>query len=154
MTRLWQNLPMAKNKGQNFIDLLRTKKLRVTPIRRAILEKLSKSEQPLSIDEIFSDLSRSSAVRGLDLATLYRNVKSFEETGLIAAIDLGTGRNFYEFRHGGDSHHHHHVICESCQKIEHIDVCGIEAHLRMLEKMGYKQVSHKLEFSGLCKACA
>jgi Fur family ferric uptake transcriptional regulator len=143
-----------KSKDQSVTGLLREKKLRVTPIRRALLEKLAKTEQPLSIEELFAELSRTGKAKGLDLATLYRNVKSFEEAGLIAAIDLGTGRSFYEFRHGGDSHHHHHVICENCRKIEHLDVCGIEAHLRMLEKMGYKQVRHKLEFSGLCKACA
>lgn len=87
-----------------------------------------------------------------DLATLYRNMKSFEDAGLIDTLDLGTGRRFVE-RLQTKMSHHHHVICESCHKIEPVDVCGIEAHVRLLEKMGYRKLRHRLEFSGLCKAC-
>lgn len=138
---------------QKFESLLRGKNLRVTPIRLAILERLARSEQPLSIEELFSIASQSGRKRGFDLATLYRNVKAFEEAGLVSSIDLGTGRSFYEFK-SEESHHHHHVICEGCQKIEHLEVCGLELHLKMLEKMGYKRLRHKLEFSGVCKACS
>jgi Fe2+ or Zn2+ uptake regulation protein len=146
--------PEAKihREPRQIFDLLRAKKLRVTPIRRAILERLAQSEQPLSIEDIFSFVGRPGRRLGFDLATLYRNMKSFEEAGLVSVIDLGTGRSFYEFK-GNHSHHHHHVICNGCQRIEHLEVCGIETHLKMLEKMGYKHLSHKLEFSGLCKAC-
>ena len=145
---------MAKNDEsfRKVTDLLRANGLRATPIRKAILERLARSEQPLSIEDLFYLMSRSGRKQGLDLATLYRNVKSFEEAGLITAIDLGIGRSFYEFK-GNHTNHHHHVICNGCQKIEHLEVCGIEPHLKMLEKMGYKHLSHKLEFSGLCKAC-
>jgi Fe2+ or Zn2+ uptake regulation protein len=147
-------MAMKKNNHalHKFADLLRQKKLRATPIRLSILEQLARSEQPLSIEELFAILGRTGRRNELDLATLYRNIKSFEEAGLVASIDLGTGRSFYEFK-TGESHHHHHVICEGCQKIEHLEVCGIEPHIKMLEKMGYRRLRHKLEFSGLCRAC-
>lgn len=141
----------TEDRQNPFEKMLRAQALRITPARLQILNILARAAQPLSAEELYAQVRRSRNARA-DLATLYRNVKTFEEKGLISPIDLGTGRTFYELK-SARPHHHHHVICEGCQKIEHLDVCGIEPHLKALAKMGYKKVHHKLEFSGICKTC-
>jgi|SRR5665213_1331715 len=143
----------AAHETMKFVNLLRAKKLRVTPIRQAILHVLAQSSQPLSVEDICSAVKKRNRNDSFDLATLYRNMKSFEETELVLAIDLGMGRVYYEFQGEDRSYHHHHIVCEKCGQIEHLEVCGLEAHAKMLETMGYKNIRHKLEFTGLCKAC-
>jgi Fe2+ or Zn2+ uptake regulation protein len=97
-------------------------------------------------------MSRLRGKKQYDIVTIYRNMSAFVSAGLVGDVDLGTGKVLYEFK-GEDGGHHHHVICESCLKIEPLDVCGLEPHIKMLQKMGYKRLSHRLQFSGLCKAC-
>lgn len=146
-----------RKNSEHFGRILRDKKLRSTPIRRRILEALALSEQPQSAEELYTQLQKKAPrSERLDLVTLYRNLSAFTETGLAISIDLGMGKIFYEFAGDGadHNHHHHHIVCFKCRKIEHLHVCGLEAHFKMLETMGYSKLEHKLEFSGLCKACS
>lgn len=146
---------MARNTTDltDFAAQLRQKNLRATPIRQTMLKILSGSQQPLAIGEIQAALLKHRFTQ-FDIATLYRNVITFKKAGLVTSVDVGAGREFYEYVSPSTAHHHHHVICESCRRIEHLDVCGIEPHLKMLEKMGYQRLQHRLEFSGLCRNCA
>lgn len=135
-------------------DILHEKDLRSTPTRLAILECLQKSDQPISVDGIFESLKKSKIRKNFDLVTLYRSVKTFEDAGVVMAVNLGFGKILYEYVKDEYSHHHHHIVCESCKKIEHLEVCGLDVHFKMLEGMGYRRLKHNLEFFGICSACA
>jgi Fur family ferric uptake transcriptional regulator len=130
---------------------IRESGLRLTPARRAILQSLGISKQPISVEILFSDLQKQKIK--IDLVTLYRTLNTFEEKGLAHAVDLGHGKIYFEIS-SGHNHHHHHIVCDSCNKIEHIDVCGIEQHMQKLKKLGYKNLRHKLEFFGICASCS
>lgn len=132
-------------KGSDFTKLLKAKNLRATPSRLRILETLDQSEQPLSAEDLSSKLSK------FDLVTLYRNLNCFVENGVVAPVELGLGKVLFEILNEG--HHHHHIICKECKKIAHLEVCGMEPHIKMLEAMGYQKISHRLEFYGLCQNC-
>lgn len=126
--------------------------LRATRPRLLILKELRGADQPLSAEQIFRKLHR--ARRGdFDLVTVYRNLTAFCESGLAAAVDVGIGRTLYEFT-GDHKHHHHHVVCRQCHTIEHISVCGIDTQVRQLMRMGYRELTHRLEFFGVCRDCA
>lgn len=142
----------AMELSSRFSQILKDRGLRATPSRISTLKVLAQSHQPLSVEELHSRLSGRSKSHA-DLATVYRNVKTFAEAGVINVMELGTGRKFVELRENSSAHHHH-IICESCHKIEPVDVCGIDAHMRLLEKMGYRRLRHRLEFSGLCRNCS
>ncbi|NUM88418.1 MAG: transcriptional repressor [Bdellovibrionales bacterium] len=133
-------------------EQLRKAGLRATPTRGRILRALIRAEQPLSAEQLLRHL-QTSARKEFDLVTIYRNLAAFTEAGLAGAVDLGTGKTLYEYM-GRHRHHHHHVVCRVCETIEHVDVCGIGSQLKKLARMGYTQLSHRLEFFGTCRRCA
>ena len=55
----------------------------------------------------------------------------------------------------GDAHaHHHHLICSCCADIVEIDDCfATELEARVAAAHGFKTVTHKLEFFGVCPDC-
>ena len=142
-----------KKKMPDLAVLLKMKKLKATAPRLLILELLAKSEQPQAADTIFEKLKKINKSQKHDLVTLYRNLNSFVAQGILISIDLGLGKIFYEFS-GNETHHHHHVVCEKCHKIEHLDVCGLGPYEKLLEGMGYTKIHHRMEFFGICRACA
>ena len=48
---------------------------------------------------------------------------------------------------------HYHIVCRSCGKVERIDVSLTDGVERMLRERGYQQVTHMVEFFGVCPDC-
>ena len=134
--------------------ILRERGLKATPTRLKILKLLAKSDQPLPAKDLFRKLGAAPGQKRFDTVTLYRNLALFEKSGLIAPIQLKDGALAFELTAGGNSHHHHHFVCEDCGLIEHLDFCGLDLPTKALERRGYKNVHHRLEFFGVCPACA
>jgi Fur family ferric uptake transcriptional regulator len=130
-------------------ELLRTSGLKTTGPRRAILRLLEKKHGPFTIEEIRKFLSRETPC---DLVTVYRCLSQFEKQSLVRRCDFGDGVARYELHQ--DDGHHHHVICRKCSKVRNFDDdCLIEALEKVVKKMGYKDVTHSLEFFGVCGSC-
>jgi Fur family ferric uptake transcriptional regulator len=129
--------------------------LKLTPSRLKVLELLEKSRCLMSIDELVEKLSGKSEKKRVDWTTIYRTVLSFKEAGLVQDVMLEDGVTRYEFlcEAPDNAHHHHHVRCRKCGKISPIEVCEIRKIERAIEALGYTELSHRLEFSGLCRAC-
>jgi len=131
-------------------EKLRRKSRRVTGPRRAILEILRGHPHPMSSKEIFGALPKGEG----DLATVYRSLHLLEGMKMVKRYDLGDGVARFELLAEGDDGHHHHLVCTRCAKVVEIDEC----FTRDLEKSvaarnGFKSISHKLEFFGVCPGC-
>lgn len=124
--------------------------MKLTSQRSQLLKILLNHPEPISADEIFKKFETKSD--GMDLVTIYRILKKFEEAGLVSRLEFGDGVARFELTLES-GHHHHHVICRSCQRVEPLHICDLDPHIRMVEEMGYKQVSHRLDFFGLCSRC-
>ena len=136
-------------------EQLKAAGLKRTKAREAILAHLVRHHGPFSAKELQAALGRPKGARkynDLDTVTTYRCLASFEEAGLVRRCDFGDGTARFELR-GGD-HHHHHVICTSCRRIEKLADCELGALEARVKALGYENVRHVLEFSGLCRACA
>lgn len=135
--------------------LLKANRLKVTEIRVLLLTLLHAGRQPQSAEELYAELSTSvkkaKSRKTVDLVTVYRNLKSFMDAGLIQSTELGTGRKLYEWL--DQSHHHHHVICKTCARVDTLEICGLDQHLKSIQKLGYASVGHRLEFFGTCRKC-
>lgn len=129
-------------------DLLRGSLLKKTPARVAILKTLLSDHGPFSVDE----LRARPGARGLNRVTTYRTLTSLEEAGLVRRCEFGDNTSRYEY--SGDGHHHHHVICKRCRSSEVVDTCLPESIARALGARGYTQISHSLEFFGVCPRCS
>jgi len=132
-------------------SLLKENDLKVTEIRVLLLTLLHAGRHPHSAEDLFELVKKAKSRKTVDLVTIYRNLKSFLEAGLISATELGTGRKLYEWL--DQSHHHHHVICKSCERVDVLEICGLEKHFRNIRKLGYSGVAHRLEFFGTCQRC-
>jgi Fe2+ or Zn2+ uptake regulation protein len=136
--------------------LLRSKGLRATGCRRAVLALLADAQEPMSVEQIAAALGRARhgrqalGGRRFDLSTIYRSVEAFERCGLVNRLELGDDVRRYCRCDG----HHHHIRCLKCGRIDKVELCLIERMAGQIERsMGYRIVDHHLVFSGLCRAC-
>lgn len=129
---------------------LRTKSLRVTGPRKAILELLRRHRHPMTIKEIHGALPHSQA----DLATIYRSMHMLQEMALVKKFDFGDGVARFEMTEEGGRGHHHHLVCRKCSLIVEVETCfppKLESDIAT--QNGFASVSHTLEFFGICPGC-
>ncbi|HLS28755.1 MAG TPA: Fur family transcriptional regulator [Opitutales bacterium] len=129
------------------LEKLRGEGLRITKPRRAILKTLLKLEKPATIEEIHQQLEPGLC----DLATVYRCLATFEKLALVRLCHFRDGTSLYEIDRGPD--HQHHIVCTACNKVETLDFCVVEGLERLVRERGYRNVSHLLEFFGICGDC-
>jgi Fur family ferric uptake transcriptional regulator len=73
---------------------------------------------------------------------------------MVKRFDLGDGIARFELLVEGDDGHHHHLVCTRCTEVVEIDECGMDPlQGRIAEKNGFKSVTHRLEFFGICPKC-
>lgn len=89
---------------------------------------------------------------GLDLVTVYRTLATFTDLKLLQKVDLGDNVQRYELQ-STDGSHHHHFVCNECHKVEALDSCEIRAQEKRLTDLGYGELTHRLEFFGICPDC-
>jgi Fur family ferric uptake transcriptional regulator len=131
-------------------ERLRRNARKLTGPRRAILETLRKEGHPMSIKEIFETLAKGNC----DLATIYRSIHMLETMGMVKRFDFGDGIARFELLREGDDGHHHHLVCTNCSEVIEIDECfTVELEQKIAARSGFKDVTHKLEFFGICPEC-
>lgn len=119
--------------------------LRLTEQRRVIAGVLESADDHPDVEELYN---RAVAVDPrISLATVYRTVKLFEESGILEKHEFGDGRARYE---AADRDHHDHLIdMHTGEVIEFVDP-EIEAlQERIAAKLGYRLMGHRLELYGL-----
>ena len=131
-------------------DRLRGKSRKITGPRAAILEILRQHPHPFTNKEILAGLPKGQC----DLATIYRSMHLLEKMGMVKRFDFGDGVARFELVGEGDDGHHHHLVCTQCAEVVEIDDCfTTEVEQRIAAANGYKAVTHKLEFFGICPEC-
>ena len=123
------------------------KGVKLTDQRKIIAKIMSDSQDHPDVDELYK---RASAIdKKISIATVYRTVKLFEESGILAKHDFKGGKARYEEL---SEHHHDHLIdIKSGEIIEFVDEEIEELQKKVAEKYGYNLVDHKLELYGIKK---
>jgi Fur family ferric uptake transcriptional regulator len=129
---------------------LRGQSHKITGPRAAILEILRKHPHPVTNREILAALPKGEC----DLATIYRSMHLLEKMGMVKRFDFGDGAARFELVGEGDDGHHHHLVCTRCAEVVEIGECFPgEIEQRIAAANGFKAVTHKLEFFGICPEC-
>ena len=129
---------------------LRQQARKITGPRAAILEILRRQPHPLTNRDILAALPKGQC----NLATIYRAMHLLEEMGMVKRFDFGDGAARFELVGEGDDGHHHHLICTRCAGVVEIEECfPRRIERRIAAANGFKRVTHKLEFFGVCPAC-
>lgn len=121
-----------------------------TKIKTQILMLLSKKARPLSANELYELIGPSTC----NISSIFRTLSQFKEKGLINELNLG--EDFYRYELSSldaKDHHHHHVRCRECGDIKHLDKCDLKGLEKFVTKLGFKEIEHYLEFTGICSKC-
>ncbi len=121
------------------------KGMRMTDQRRVIARVLSSADDHPDVEELHR---RAHAIDPhISIATVYRTVRLFEESGIIERHDFRDGRSRYE--ETPDHHHDHLIDMKTGKVVEFVDE-EIEALQHAIaKKLGYKLIDHRLELYGV-----
>ena len=115
--------------------------LRMTEQRRVIARVLSTAHDHPDAEELHR---RAAAIDpNISLATVYRTVKLFEDSGIISRHDFREGRARYE--QAPDAHHDHLINLRSGEVIEFQSEEIERLQREVARKLGYRLVDHRLE---------
>jgi Fur family ferric uptake transcriptional regulator len=121
------------------------KGMRMTDQRRVVARVLSSAHDHPDVEELYR---RAHEVDPhISIATVYRTVRLFEESGIIARHDFRDGRSRYE--EAPDTHHDHLIDMKTGRVVEFMDE-EIEAlQAAIAKRLGYRLVDHRLELYGM-----
>ena len=120
--------------AKNIIYRCEKNGLRMTEQRRVVAQVLETSDDHPDVEELYFRASKLDP--RISIATVYRAVKLFEESGILEKLEFGDGRARYE---DADRDHHDHLIdMQTGEVIEFIDP-DIEAlQEKIAARLGYK----------------
>ena len=149
--RLCSLLFLFMNKLEETKNILKKCNLKNTSSRVTILEFFLIQKRPFNASELSRELS---AKHNIDNVTIYRNLKTLTEVGVLKELQLQKGVSSYELNSGK---HHHHLVCIKCNYLEGVSVCEFgDLSERVLKKSKqFSRISgHNFEIFGLCNKCS
>lgn len=116
--------------------------------RNRILEILRSTESHPTADWLYNQLKNE--FPKLSLGTVYRNLSTLEEQGLVKKIHFGSTFDRFE----ANINPHYHLICEDCGKIMDFELpIYHDINKQAKKKTNFNIHHHKLEFFGVCESC-
>ena len=130
-------------------DLLRSKGLRVTRPRLAVLEILATHPGHLDVEEI-AELVRG-RLDSVSTQAVYDVLSALSRAGLTRRIEPAGSPAHFEGRVGDN---HHHVVCRGCGAIADVDCAvGSAPCLEPSQSHGFEIDEAEVTFWGLCPDC-
>lgn len=127
----------------------KTRGLRVTGPRRAIIECLAGSQDWLTPARIHAEAKKISP--SLGLVTVYRTLNSLLQRDLVRRIHLPDGCHGYAL---AGLAHGHYLVCQKCQQVVEFSTCDLTAlETQIAGDTGFKIQGHVLQLVGVCPSC-
>ena len=120
------------------------KGVRLTDQRRVIAKVMSESDNHPDVDELHKKVNKHDSK--ISIATVYRTVKLFEETGIVAKHDFKGTKARYE--EATQEHHDHLIDVNTGEITEFVNEDIEKLQEKVATKLGYKLVDHRLELYG------
>jgi Fur family transcriptional regulator, ferric uptake regulator len=109
------------------------------------MDGLRRAERAVTAQELHDRL------RGVGLATVYRNLQRLAEAGDVDTLRRENGEQAFRLCAGG---HHHHLTCRCCGRVEEVRDCRLDDWAREVGQVhGFGQVEHRAELVGVCFRC-
>jgi len=120
------------------------KGVRLTDQRKLIAKVMSESVNHPDVDELHKKISKFDSK--ISIATVYRTVKLFEESGIVSKHDFKGNKSRYE--QAPEEHHDHLIDINSGEIKEFVNEEIEKLQKEIAKKLGYKLVDHRLELYG------
>jgi Fur family peroxide stress response transcriptional regulator len=123
--------------------------LSLTHQRLVIYEELMKMGEHPGPEELFDRVKEK--IPSLSLATVYNNIKTFVEHGLLQELSVHHG----SLRLESNLTPHHHLVCTQCKAIEDLAETDFEPiRLKKSLPKGFEVHRYSVDVLGLCKKCS
>ena len=131
-----------------FRELCHEHGIAVTHQRQVLYEVMSAMHGHPSPEEVYARVRMR--IPAISLATVYKNIHLFVESGVLREVSLHHGSQRVEM----NREEHHHMVCSRCKSISDID----ERELGLLSKRkrlagGFLVERYSVDVIGLCAKC-
>jgi Fur family ferric uptake transcriptional regulator len=132
------------------MDAVRDCGLRLSSARRVVLAALYAADGPLSAEQIAAGVG--GRVPASDLASVYRNLETLEQFGIVRHVHLGHSPALYAIAVDGELEY---LTCERCADYTAVSPKELGDVREMIKvKFGYVASFSHFPIVGLCAACA
>ena len=120
----------------------------VTHQRQVLYEAMQGMHGHPSPEEVYAQVKKK--VPAISLATVYKNIHLFVESGVFREVSMHHGSRRVEM----NGHDHHHMVCSRCKGIMDLD----EKDLGLLSKRnrlpgGFLVERYSVDVIGVCAKC-
>ncbi len=131
-------------------DVMRARGLRVSTARRLVLEVLFAHREPLRAEQIADGLGGRFAVS--DLGSVYRNLETLEQIGLVRHLHLGHGPGLYALT---DDRTREYLLCERCGAVRSVLPQQLDRVRKAIEeRFGFRARFSHFPIVGTCADCS
>ena len=123
--------------------VVRSAGLRLSTSRRLVLEALYRADGPLTADQLAG---------GMDVASVYRNLETLEQLGLVRHVHLGHGPGLYVGAFAGVREY---LLCESCGAVRAVEPGSLDAVRAAVRRdFGFEARFTHFPIAGRCPDCS
>lgn len=133
-----------------FTQYMTKHKLRKTPERYAILDKVMEMNSRFIIDTLHQLLESDGY--HVSLATVYNTMQLLVDAGLVRRHTFGNQTAQYE-KITEASPNHHHLVCSRCGKIKEVTDPEVDAVLGSRRYSSFQPAYADLYIYGVCSRC-
>jgi Fur family transcriptional regulator, peroxide stress response regulator len=149
MMKMQSDSKSVQRRLNQMLSKLKAHAFRITPQRLAVLKVLAKSEDHPSVERIYETVRAQFPTTSI--ATIYKTVALLKQENEVLEISFPDGSNRYD---GKKPFPHPHLICTRCKKIIDPDLNCLEDLAReVTEETGFRILTHRVDFFGLCREC-
>jgi Fur family transcriptional regulator, ferric uptake regulator len=136
--------------AQSVADRLHGAGERVTRQRLLIADALEGAGRQVTAQELYDRIRHRE--RGIGRATVFRTLEALVAAGVARRLERdGHVYGYVACR----PEHHHHLACDRCGRVEEIGEAYIRGVAeRVAADLGFRIDDARLDFYGLCAACA
>jgi Fur family ferric uptake transcriptional regulator len=120
---------------------------RITSPRRLVVEAMTQTKRPFTIEEL------AAALPGVGRATVFRTVRLLVDNNVVCRVVIEDGTVRYQL--SSSTTHHHHLVCSQCGNVEEFVDEKVDKLIESnASTRGFRLASHAMELYGLCATCA
>jgi len=135
---------------ETVLNLLRGRGLRVSASRRVVLGTLFAAERPVTAEQIADGLGGCRTE--VDVASVYRNLETLEELGVVRHFHAGHGPGRYVLAGDGDREY---LACDRCGALETVDAREVDSvRDEIRARFGFEVSFTHFPMVGSCRECS
>lgn len=134
---------------QKFTQYLEVKKLRKTPERFAVLEKIYSMNVHFDVCSLYEIMTQCEY--RVSKATIYNTIGLLVDAGLVRQHQFGN--NPLQYEKAFNTANHHHLICTQCGRIREVKDLDLLSILNNKKFNNFVTSYYSLYVYGICSRC-